>query len=189
MDENSELILEIQKILNQLKGRYEETQKIDEKLRARLYEKLKKLPNCEEITKEFERIFKSPIDERDSEKLEIPEEPRRKSPRFDNQAQQNPSKSSQKPSKRAQKTKNAVQSSTQNDDVVIKSEAKYSMTVPIRSQRSAVQSNEIERKQTCVELFADFGSFFNKSLSKVGFKYCTESEIVRRGDVMSEKKD
>lgn len=44
------------------------------------------------------------------------------------------------------------------------------------------QRNEIEKKQTCVELFADFGSFFNRTISKVGIKYCSESEIVRRID-------
>jgi hypothetical protein len=52
-----------------------------------------------------------------------------------------------------------------------------------RSIPAVQQSNfETERKQTCVELFADFGIFFNKSISKVGLKYCSETEIVRRGD-------
>jgi hypothetical protein len=43
---------------------------------------------------------------------------------------------------------------------------------------------EIEKNKKCVEVFADFGAFFNKSISKFGFKYCSESEIVRRTEAI-----
>jgi hypothetical protein len=60
---------------------------------------------------------------------------------------------------------------------------------PIRIKRQAAPLNppafETEKKQTCIELFADFGSFFNRSISKVGLKYCSESEIVRRSDILT----
>jgi hypothetical protein len=59
---------------------------------------------------------------------------------------------------------------------------------PLRIKRQAAPLNpqfETEKKQTCIELFADFGSFFNKSISKVGLKYCSESEIVRRSDILT----
>lgn len=56
---------------------------------------------------------------------------------------------------------------------------------PKRDAKDFLPPPNIERKQTCVELFADFGSFFNKSISKFGFKYCSETEIVRRGEVVA----
>lgn len=67
----------------------------------------------------------------------------------------------------------------------VQDNAQKASTRPKRNARLALtpQQPEIERKQTCVELFADFGTFFSRSISKVGFKYCSESEIVRRSEV------
>ncbi|KAG5668786.1 hypothetical protein PVAND_016712 [Polypedilum vanderplanki] len=59
---------------------------------------------------------------------------------------------------------------------------------PLRIKRQSAPLNpqyETEKKQTCIELFADFGAFFNKSISKIGLKYCSESEIVRRSDILT----
>lgn len=56
-----------------------------------------------------------------------------------------------------------------------------------RKKRETKFLPEIEKNKKCVEIFADFGAFFNKSISKFGFKYCTESEIVRRSEISMPK--
>jgi len=176
MDQNSNLIHQIFQILSQLEESYQKYQRIDENLKNKLYEMLKFLPNCDEIIEEFERIFSLSYDENDinlkgegHEKEII-----RKSIKPD-------PKSSQETKKSSNDVQESLSKNQQNgSSEATKSKATVKVVTPIKIP--STPKTEKERKQTCVELFADFGSFFNQSLSKVGFKYCTETEIVRRQD-------
>lgn len=55
---------------------------------------------------------------------------------------------------------------------------------PKRNAKAFLPPPDVEKNKKCVEVFADFGAFFNKSISKFGFKYCSESEIVRRSEAI-----
>lgn len=71
-----------------------------------------------------------------------------------------------------------------NDNPKVTESVKVFKTKPRRNKRDVknLPPPVIEKNKTCVEVFADFGAFFNKSISKFGFKYCSETEIVRRND-------
>ncbi|CAG9811095.1 unnamed protein product [Chironomus riparius] len=183
MDQNIELI---QQILSQLEENYKKFQKLDENLRISLYEQLKAFPNCDEIIEEFEKIFSLSYDENDKNSKEQGHEDEvcrscvNTDPKSSTQTPETP-KSSQKATKLSQTApkcstdlpKSYSENQTRSSDTANPVNFESSTT----TQRSSM--NEKERNQMCVELFADFGSFFNRSLSKVGFKYCTETEIVR----------
>lgn len=172
MDQKSNLIQQIFQILSQLEQNYQKYQRIDENLRNKLYEKLKTLPNYDEIIEEFERLFSLSYDENDIN----PEDGQEISRNSINSDQ----KSSQKTKKSSMEVQENLSESQQNGALeATKSKAAVKVVTPVK--RPTSPRNEKERKQTCVELFADFGSFFNQSLS-VGFKYCTETEVVRRRD-------
>lgn len=123
------LIEDIRGILKSLEENFVDQNEIDENLKIVFYDKVRHLPNSDEIITEFERVFARDVN--DNSKVH---------PKLSNRA---------------------------------KRDAKGFLPP------------EVERKQTCVEVFADFGAFFNKSISKFGFKYCSESEIVRRSEAIA----